>query len=166
MNCIDYFLGSSFFAVKSKQQLRKAYDHINHPIFVLDVLLDGGFKFLLLNQTYEESVGLTTEDVTGKHPQECLQVDLAIQLEANYQRCVDSRSTIRYNEYVFGRYWNTTLVPELDDGRVCRIIIIGTAIEITKEIGIERLLRPAIERRELELHYQPIKQLSDGVTRL
>lgn len=138
------------------------YDTIRQIIFVVDVdppdSLD--FVFALLNQEYEERVGLKHADITGKKPFECLEPQTAAIVVGHYADCVQARREITYFEYLRlageENWWKTHLNPLFDEqNRIWRLI--GTSLRIE---GIESKLRAAINNRELEVLYQRICELS------
>lgn len=105
-------------------------------IFVVDVVQEGLFRYVAVNPTYEQAVGLKASDAEGKNLEQLvphLSPETVASVRANYQLCVKRGEPLEYEEYlVFGRTqhcWLTRLTPLQDSsGRVCRII--GTSLPI------------------------------------
>lgn len=141
--------------------LKEIYDTIQQIIFVLDVTPPGSdhFRFLLLNKTYENTVGLRHLDINGKTPLEALGPETGAAVSARYWHCVQF-GQYHYLEHLelaeHWGWWETTLAPQYNDaGLVYRIV--GTAISVP---NVEAMLRTAISEQKLEVHYQPICRLS------
>ncbi|MCZ6572520.1 MAG: PAS domain S-box protein [Planctomycetota bacterium] len=128
--------------------VRELIDKIGTAIFVVDVLEDGGFRLAAINRRVEEITGLHNEEVAGKEPEEVFDAPGAARARKYWQRCVEARHTIEFEnwqDFAAGRVWAvTTLVPVLEQERVLRLI--GTAIEITARKQREQVLRETAER--------------------
>ena len=132
--------------------LDNIYSGIQHGIFVVDITEENDFRFAAINPAEEELTGLRSEDVCGKRPEdlapEFLPVEAAMEVRANYQRCLDEAQRVKYTEMltIKGRetWWITNLTPLFDvEGQIYRII--GSASEITDLKIMERKIR---EREE------------------
>ncbi|MEO1148012.1 MAG: EAL domain-containing protein [Cyanobacteria bacterium J06638_22] len=141
--------------------IKAIYDTIQQIIFVLNVEPPGSnnFRFLLLNKTYENTVGLRHIDISGKTPLECLGAETSAAVSARYWHCV------QFGEYQYlehlklaGRWgwWETTLSPQYNDAGLVHQIV-GTSIVVP---NVEAMLRTAIAEQKLQVHYQPICRLS------
>lgn len=119
---------------KKNAFLEKLIGKLNVAIFTMNVI-DGKFVFDFLNPTHEQLTGYTTEEVKGKTPHEFLPEDIAIQVESNYQKCLETKSIIEYEEKLILKgketYWLTRLIPLIDDNEKVYYII-GTSINITE----------------------------------
>ncbi|HLA45715.1 MAG TPA: PAS domain S-box protein, partial [Aggregatilineales bacterium] len=116
---------------------------IGAPVFLIDVLENGSFRYFAFNRHEENDIGLTTAQVSGKQPEELVSPDFAQHLIENYQRCVDAQAEIEIETYLdtpTGRRWaHNRLTPIFDEkGRFVRIM--GTVIEITEQRRAEMLL--------------------------
>lgn len=125
---------------ESEQFLGSIYNGIANPIFVVDVSLEGEFRFAGLNPTQEQLMGRRLEDVRGKSPKQVLPAVDAAAVSANYARCVRLGKTISYEEWGMNSWWLTTLTPLRDsNSRIYRLI--GTSINITERKQAEEALR-------------------------
>ncbi|HLO85381.1 MAG TPA: GAF domain-containing protein [Nostocaceae cyanobacterium] len=149
----------------SEQFLLSMYDSMQTSIFVVDVLEDGDFRYLALNPTHERWIGMRSEELRGKKPEEVLSPVDAARVRQRYADCVRFGKTISYEQCLqfqgVTTWWNTTLTPLRDaNSRIYRLI--GTSSNIThlkqaeqaggKQAEIERLLEATALR---------IRQLSD-----
>lgn len=143
--------------IKSKEQLdllQSIYDGIDTAIFVIDVTDDGDFRYAGTNPTHEKLLGITSDWITGKTPEELVPTispKAATAVRANYQRCLDAQETIEYEEMLRIRgknmWWLTRLTPLFDDdGTIYRII--GSSNSINRLKRIESKLID--ERKHLE----------------
>jgi len=129
-------------------------DAIQVPIFVLDVGADGTITFAKLNREYERVTNIRSRDFAGKRPEEILPARMAETVLANYRRCIEMTTRHVYEEVLLldneERWWETTLSPVIEEGRVVRIY--GVASEITD--------RKAEEFRRTEA-FSDLKKLND-----
>jgi two-component system NarL family sensor kinase len=122
---------------------RAYFENTSEGLFIIDVEADGGFVFRELNPVLEELTGLPTASLQGRAPHECLRQEIADEVEANYRRCVETGTTIRYEERLDlpggTRDWQTSLTPVRDkSGRIIRIL--GAARDITDQKSRARQL--------------------------
>ncbi len=143
----------------SEQLLLSLYNSVQASIFVVDVLEDGDFRYVLLNPTHERWTGIRLEDLRGKTPEEVLSPVDAKNVRQRYSECVRSGKTISYEQCLqfkgISSWWKTTLTPLRDaNSRIYRLIGTSTNITIAKQAeeagGIEaqreQLLRAMQER--------------------
>jgi len=134
---------------------RSIYEHVEVPIFVLHVDVDGDFIFGGLNPACEKATGLPKEDVVGKRPEEIsgLPQEDAAALRANCQRCLETNDVIQSEEPFLGRAqgasWLTQLAPVRDEaGKIVQMI--GSSVDITDLKRTEDALRKS-ERKYRDL---------------
>ncbi|MFB6270918.1 MAG: PAS domain S-box protein, partial [Halobacterium sp.] len=117
-----------------KQRLEQAetmFEHAQDALFLVDV----GDEFTLerVNPVYEEASGFSNEDVQGKTQREILGEDAGATIEARYQKCVDRREPLEYEEVIpidgEATYWETRIAPVVIDGTVEKLV------GATRELG-------------------------------
>ncbi len=129
---------------------KQVFDNIPECIFVLDVTLEGRFKFVALNPAEEDAVGLSSSEVSGKFIEDVLPAEVSKKVIANYRRCLEAGSLISYqdelNLEVGRRYFHTNLIPLRDAaGRIYRIA--GCCTDLT---DIKRTDEQALASQKLE----------------
>ena len=88
----------------------------------------GGFVFEGLNPAHQRLTGLSSSEVAGREPSECLPPSIAAAVEERYRRCVEAGVPLRYQETLelpAGlRDWETSLAPVRDpaSGRIVRLV--------------------------------------------
>jgi len=130
--------------LESTQFLKSIYDGVNNSVFVVDVQQDGSYRYKGINRMHEILTGIKNEEITGKSPDEIIDAPFAESVIRRYDACIQSGSTIQYEELLpfKGRetYWETVLTPVRDNvGHIYRII--GTSTDITKRKISEQRLR-------------------------
>ncbi len=144
---------------RSQEFLECIYNGVDSPIFVIDVTEDGDFVFSGNNIVHQQAMNLSPEEFKGKKPEDLLphiSPELASEIRANYQRCVDMGRTIEYDEMVVvngKEIWVfTRLIPLRNvEGRTYRII--GISTDITELKQAEEAFKKAhvqLERRVKE----------------
>ncbi|MBD2727651.1 GAF domain-containing protein [Nostoc sp. FACHB-892] len=131
----------------SEQFLLSIYDSVQASIFVVDVLEDGDFRYVALNPTHERWIGIRSDDLRGKKPEDILSPIDAAKVRQHYAECVLFGKTISYEQCLqfqgIPTWWSTTLTPLRDaNSRIYRLI--GTSSNIT-------LVKQAQEAVELQL---------------
>jgi two-component system, cell cycle sensor histidine kinase and response regulator CckA len=111
---------------QSELWTRQVFENIPECIFVLDVTVDGRFKFVALNPAEERAVGLSIAEVAGKFVEDVLPEEVSKHVIANYRRCIEAGSLISYedelNLEIGRRYFHTNLIPLRNAaGRIHRI---------------------------------------------
>ncbi|HLP01864.1 MAG TPA: PAS domain-containing protein, partial [Opitutaceae bacterium] len=163
--------------------LKELFSGIDLPLWVIDVLEGGRYRFAGVNPSFERNAGLAAAAIIGLGPCELtplLPVEMGRQMEEHFHDCVLAGTTINYEESITvggrERWWLTQLKPVRDeDGRITRLI--GSAIEITERMEMEQRLRESEERffliaratSDAVWDYDPAAGSlwwSDGVTRL
>lgn len=124
--------------------LRNIYDDVLEAIFVVDVTVDG-FYYQGFNQAAQSLTGIDNRDVVNKTPAQIFPPQAAVAVERNYQQCVETQTTVSYEECLpfkgENTWWLTKLNPVKDEeGKIYRII--GTSLNISDrkkaEIELDR----------------------------
>jgi PAS domain S-box-containing protein len=141
-----YFLfGTNAEQSSSEQFLLSIYDSGQASIFVVDVLEDGDFRYVALNPTHERWIGIRSDELKGKKPEDILSPKDAAKVRQHYSDCVNFGKTISYEQCLqfqgVKTWWSTTLTPLRDaNSRIYRLI--GTSSPITPakpRKGVDRL---------------------------
>ncbi|WP_413175590.1 GAF domain-containing protein [Anabaena azotica] len=147
------FFGTELDETSSSEQfLASMYDSVQTSIFVVDVLEDGDFRYLALNPTHERWVGLPSEELRGKKPEDILSPVDAARVRKHYADCVRLGKTISYKQCLqlqgVNTWWSTTLTPLRDrNSRIYRLI--GTSSNITSSKLLEKAGRMTAEKQRL-----------------
>ncbi len=136
----------------SEQFLLSMYDSVQVSIFVVDVLEDGDFRYVALNPTHERWIGIRSDDLRGKKPEDILSPIDAAKVCQHYAECVLFGKTISYEQCLqfqgVPTCWSTTLTPLRDaNSRIYRLI--GTSSNITPVKQAEQAVGLQVEREQL-----------------
>jgi PAS domain S-box-containing protein len=136
----------------SEQFLLSIYDSVQASIFVVDVLEDGDFQYVALNPTHERWIGIRSDDLQGKKPEDILSAIDAAKVRQHYTDCVLFGKTISYVQCLqfqgIPTWWSTTLTPLRDaNSRIYRLI--GTSSNITPVKEAEQAVGLQVEREQL-----------------
>lgn len=120
---------------ESEQRYREVFDHTSDGIFLIDVGRDGSFRYMDFNPAQRSIMGFPVFEYRGRRPQELFAPQYAREFTANYQRCVEERNSIKYDQVLnLGgqtRHISNTLIPIPDnEGIIYRII--GISQDITE----------------------------------
>ncbi|MEH2416702.1 sensor histidine kinase [Nostoc sp.] len=136
----------------SEQFLLSMYNSVQVSIFVVDVLEDGDFRYVALNPTHERWIGIRSDDLRGKKPEDILCAIDAAKVRQHYTDCVRFGKTISYEQCLqfqgIPSWWSTTLTPLRDsNSRIYRLI--GTSSNITPVKQAEQAVGLQVEREQL-----------------
>jgi diguanylate cyclase (GGDEF)-like protein/PAS domain S-box-containing protein len=139
-------------------ELKAITDTIGHGVAVMEVCGDRRFRTLSINRRVEQFTGLDHSTVSGLLLNEIHPPAVAERLAARYQRCIDERQSIEYEEsahFPAGPVsWKTVLTPVEDDcGRVVRLVVSSTDIASRQSAETE-LRRTTRALRESESRLQ------------
>ena len=126
------------------------FNNTQDALFIIEVDQNKDFRFLKLNPTHENLTGMKTEEITGKTPVEVLGTETGNAVRKRYQKCLDKKETITYEEVLNlpsgKKVWSTKLSPVLKNGEVTHIV--GSARNISERKKLEE------EKRELSRRYK------------
>ncbi|MGI0490260.1 PAS domain S-box protein [Alkalinema pantanalense CENA528] len=133
--------------------LSSVYNGANEAIFAIDVR-NNDFYYAGFNHLAEQYGGVSSQDSQGKTPEEAYGSQIGAFFRQNYERCLQSDTSISYEEQNIldgRRIWTlTTLSPiRNDQGEIVRIV--GTAINITDRKLVEEALRESEARWQFAL---------------
>ncbi|MBD2103038.1 GAF domain-containing protein [Leptolyngbya sp. FACHB-261] len=129
---------------ESEQFLRSIYENIGESIFVVDVLEDGEFCYVGLNPAHEQITGIHSDVLRGKTPEQVLPPAAAAAVRQRYLECVQSGTSVTYEECLPFQgqetWWLTTLTPLRNiDSHIYQLI--GTSVNITAHKQAEAALQ-------------------------
>ena len=144
---------------QQEQFLRSIYDNVREAIFVVDIESDGIFRYQGFNVAAEKLTGV--QDIENKTPAQILSPEIAIAVEKHYRECLESKTTISYEECLpfqeEDTWWLTSLNPLKDQkGNIYRLI--GTSLDISDRKRAELELA-----REKNFLQALLDNLSDGI---
>jgi len=117
---------------KLSREYETIFSNVDNAIFLINYT-NGELRYQRLNRFHEESTGLKTDDIKGKTPVEAFGEKLGEELTRKYNRCLEARKTITYEEVLElpsgSRIWLTKLSPVIINGQIEKIV--GTSIDIT-----------------------------------
>ncbi|MBE9004938.1 GAF domain-containing protein [Fortiea sp. LEGE XX443] len=135
----------------SEQFLLSIYNSVQTSIFIVDVLENGDFCYVALNPTHERWIGISSENLKGKKPEDILSPIDAAKVRQHYVDCVRFGKTISYEQCLqfqgVATWWSTTLTPLRDaNSRIYRLI--GTSSNITpvKQVAQAKEIQTAQEQ--------------------
>ena len=115
---------------------RAMFDNPQIAMFVIDVLVDGRFRFADANAGGEMFATIPWQEIPGHAPDECLVPEVAGSIETNLRQCVASGKPHGYERIVDmpegRRAWVTSMTPVADRGGRVRHVI-----GLTRMIPIE-----------------------------
>jgi PAS domain S-box-containing protein len=141
---------------ESEQFLRSIYEGIEAAVFIVDVLEDGGFRYVGINPAHERISGLESSALSGKTPEQVLIPEMAQAVTQRYRQCIEAGKRISYEECLVleGKktWWITNLTPLRDsNSRIYRLI--GTCFNIN-------------DRKQAELELQQAKEAAETASRI
>ena len=126
------------------------FNNTQDALFIMEIDKNKDFRFLKLNPTHENLTGLKTEDIAGKTPVEVLGPELGSTVKERYQKCLNKKETITYEEVLDlpggKKVWATKLSPVIENGEVTHIV--GSARNISERKHL------AEEKKELSRRYK------------
>ncbi len=133
--------------LESRHFLQSIYDDVNHSIFVVDVDPDGLYHFKGHNAQNEKMIGISSEAIIGKTPEEVFGPQIAKAITGNYDECIRKGKAIEFAETLTFQgkemFWETILNPVRNEsGRIFRII--GTSTNITERKLAENQLQKTL----------------------
>ena len=135
---------------ESELQYKEIFDNISVCMFLIDVTLDGRFKFVGFNRAEEEAVGFSNAEVSGRFVEDVFGEELANKLTADYRRCLEAGRAIHYDSELNlprgRRYFHSNLIPLRNDAGVISRII-GACIDTT---DLRRTQEEALAKQNLE----------------
>jgi PAS domain S-box-containing protein len=124
--------------------LSSIYDGAEQAIFVIDVSDGGNFCYVGFNPISEQYAGVSNTEIQGKTPEQAFGKELGTTIGQNYTRCLESGTSIRYEEQlVFPGHtiWTLTTLSPLRNGQGQIYRIVGTATDISDRKQQEEILQ-------------------------
>lgn len=125
--------------LRLSSEYEKVFNGTQDAIFLMKVVEDGDFRFIRNNLAHQMKTGISLEQIMGTSPQDLLGKELGDIVARNYQRCVNRKKAVTYEEELAlpegKRYWLTTLTPILEQGKVAYIV--GSATDLTERRRLE-----------------------------
>lgn len=110
---------------------------------LIRVLKNGEFRFIRNNLSHQKKTGLLLQQFKDKTPQELFGKEKGDLVARNYQKCVDNRKSITYEETVTlngeTRIWATKVTPIMEGDDVTHLVI--SSDDITERKNLEATLQ-------------------------
>jgi histidinol-phosphatase (PHP family) len=137
-------------------EYEKVFNGTQDAVFLLRVVGPGQFRFIRNNLAHQHKTGILADQIRDKSPQDLLGEELGNIVAKNYQKCVESKRVVTYEEELAlpegTRFWQTTLTPILEQGNVAYIV--GSATDLTERKNLEFKL-------EKYAHYDTLTGISN-----
>ncbi len=130
------------------EQISIKYETLFHGIqtalFLLEVLEDKTFRFVKINEIYQQMTGISVEEASGKTPHELFGQEDGENAFCRYQRCYELAESISYEEHIklLGkeRFFDTVLKPVFGpEGKITHLL--GTSKDVTEQKEVLKELR-------------------------
>ena len=125
-----------------KKEYETVFNGSQDALFLIKVNGPKAFSYVRNNLSHQTKTGLTHEMISDKTPQELLGETLGDLVILNYQRCVDAKKPITYEEELNlpagERVWQTTLTPIFENEKITHLV--GSAIDVTAQKRLEKEL--------------------------
>ncbi len=146
---------------QTEQFLRVVYDEVPYVVFVYDVLENGRFRAVRMNQTGAQLTGLPVDHWTGKFPEQIHSPADAAAITQCLTSAVEAGGPVEFEEelsFPSGTVWSQSIYSPIRDdaGRIYRVV--GTALDVTK--------RKQRELEELQKREAIIEQQSTTLNEL
>lgn len=123
-------------------ELESVFSNTQDALFLIDVV-DGSFIYRKLSASHQQMTGLSNADVVGRTPKEVFGAENGSTREDRYQRCVNTKTPVTFEETVYPdhgeRILETKVSPIARSGRVVQLI--GSSRDITRQKRFESELR-------------------------
>ena len=123
-------------------EYEKVFNGTQDAMFLMKVVDNGEFRFIRNNLAHQNKTGILPQQIRNKSPQALLGKELGDAVAKNYQKCVESKRTVSYEEELAlpegTRFWLTTLTPIMEEDRVTYIV--GSATDLTERRTLEMQL--------------------------
>lgn len=146
---------------QAEEFLDTVYDQVPYVVFVYEVLENGDFRALRMNQAGAKLTGLAASYWNGKTPEEIVSPQDAAAVRTRLQAAVDQGQAVYFEEqltFPSGIVWTQSIYSPVRNqvGRIYQVI--GTAIDVT--------LRKRREADELKHREALIKEQASVLTEL
>ena len=135
----------------SEQQLNLIYNNVTDVIFLMEIVDSRRFRFVSVNNTFLERMGLKMEQVIGKYIEEILPQSMLPLILSKFNEAIQSKKTLTWEEIstsASGRKTGiVTLTPILNNEGEC-IRFIGSVHDITESKQTKEALLKSNERFE------------------
>lgn len=124
-----------------KEEYEIVFNGTQDAMFLISSLGNKEFRYIRCNHAYQTKTGRSSEQIINKSPQELFGQTIGDRLSRDYQKCVERKKSITYEEKMNlsrgERVWLTTLTPIMEDGRITHIVGSGTDITERKKLEVE-----------------------------
>ncbi len=131
--------------VRLAAQYEAVFQSTQDAMFVVEVVRQETFRFIKNNPAHALTTGIKSSDMYGKTPKELVGEELGAAISSHYERCVQERQPIHYEQTLplpgGARTWSTVLTPLIEEGQVSYIV--GSSRDITDRKRDERELQAA-----------------------
>lgn len=115
---------------ESEQKYKEIFDNTQDNIFIFDVVNNNRLKIIALNRTEENLIG-SIELYKNKYIEDCLPEEIYKLVKPNYDRCLNLKQAIDYEENINGQFFYTQLIPLFNnENKIYRLI--GISRDITE----------------------------------
>lgn len=121
------------------EEYEKVFNGTQDAMFLIEVKGDRQFILIRNNLSHQKKTGIGLDQLMNKSPQDLLGKEMGDRVSENYQKCVDVKTRVTYEEQLSlpggDRIWLTTLTPIFDGSRVAYVV--GSSTDITKRKELE-----------------------------
>lgn len=121
------------------EEYKIVFNGTQDAMFLVKVLDNGEFRYIQNNIAHQNKTTISLEQIINKTPQELLSKDYSRRVIEQFQKCVDLKSRLTYEEEMDlpeGRFiWLTTLTPIIDQEQISYIV--GSSSDITERKKLE-----------------------------
>jgi len=156
-------------AEENEVKYRQIFDNTFDIMAIYEVTEDRRYKVITFNAAEAKLIG-PVENYQNRYIDECIPPDLYDQFRHNYERCIDTRELIVYEEDIsFGdinKTFHTQLIPlKNSTGRIHRIIVISRDITENKLLQ-NQLIEQNKKLRRLNIDLKEAKEKAEESDKL